>query len=76
MRKLVLTVIYYALFVPIAGLVRLFHDPLQRDWDAERASYWIFEGDAGAAPAPSELREEDTAANPERRPATAGPLRS
>ena len=52
MRKVLLTVIHYVLFVPIASVVRLFHDPLDRAWDAERASYWIFTGsDMRAAPA-------------------------
>lgn len=42
MRKVLLGVFYYALFVPVASVVRLFHDPLDRAWDAERTSYWIF----------------------------------
>lgn len=44
MRKALLTVVHYVLFVPIASAVRLFHDPLDRGWDAKRASYWIFTG--------------------------------
>ena len=69
MRKLLLTVVYYSLFVPIAGVVRLFHDPLNRKWDPERATYWSFD-DGGI-----DAREEDSAAGTERHPATAGPLR-
>lgn len=44
MRKVLLTVIHIVLFVPIAGVVRLFHDPLDRAWDTDRDSYWIFTG--------------------------------
>ena len=43
--KVLLTVVHYALFVPLARVVRLFHDPLDRAWDAERASYWIVTND-------------------------------
>lgn len=44
MRKVLLTVVHIVLFVPVAGVVRLFHDPLDRSWDADRDSYWIFTG--------------------------------
>ena len=52
MHKVLLTVVHYLLFVPIASVVRLFRDPLDRAWDAERTSYWIFtSGDVRPAPA-------------------------
>jgi hypothetical protein len=63
MRKLLLTVVYYALFAPVAWIVRLFRDPLDRRWEPDRASYWTFEDgvalDEALAQAPA--REEDAA---------------
>jgi hypothetical protein len=42
MSKVLLTLVYYLVFVPVSALVRLFHDPLDRAWDAERETYWSF----------------------------------
>jgi hypothetical protein len=54
---------YYVLFVPVSALVRVFHDPLDRAWDAERETYWSFVGaDAATGPqGPLPAEEEDVA---------------
>lgn len=61
MRKLLLQVAYYVLFVPVAWVVRRFRDPLDRRWEPERASYWTFE--PGFVPStPEHEREAEAAA--------------
>ena len=38
---LVLAVIYFAIITPIGFLVRIFHDPMERNLDRSTSSYWI-----------------------------------
>ena len=62
MSKVLLTLAYYLFFVPLWAIVRLFHDPLDRRWDAERESYWIFTGEVVAG-SPRDGREASASAH-------------
>lgn len=41
-QPLILGMLYYLVFTPMGGLMRIFKgDPLRRKWDEKAASYWI-----------------------------------
>lgn len=40
MRKTLLILFYYAVFAPLAWVLRRFHDPLHQEWDAQRDTYF------------------------------------
>jgi len=40
MRKALLILFYYAVFTPLAWVLRRFHDVLDQEWDARRVTYF------------------------------------
>jgi hypothetical protein len=39
--RIILTILFYATFTPIGAIMRWFRDPLDRQLQKERASYWV-----------------------------------
>jgi hypothetical protein len=62
MSKVLITLVYYLVFVPVSAFVRLLHDPLDRAWDAERETYWSFTEEVGAG-SPLEARDASSSAH-------------
>ncbi|AEB47699.1 MULTISPECIES: hypothetical protein [Micromonospora] len=41
--KILWSLIYFLVFVPVGIFFRLFRDPLRRKWQPELSTYWIFD---------------------------------
>ena len=39
--RIILTILFYSTFTPIGAIMRRFRDPLDRQLQKERASYWV-----------------------------------